>query len=89
MVNSRPGRVVSVGGGKGGVGKSVVAANLAVAMAQRGARVVLVDADLGAANQHTLFGIARPGPGVEAFLDGSLAELAQAEVESGVPGLRL
>jgi flagellar biosynthesis protein FlhG len=89
MVNSRPGRVVSVGGGKGGVGKSVVAANLAVAMAQRGARVVLVDADLGAANQHTLFGIARPGPGVEAFLDGSLPDLAGAEVDTAVPGLRL
>lgn len=89
MVNSRPGRVVSVGGGKGGVGKSVVAANLAVAMAQDGARVVLVDADLGAANQHTLFGISRPGPGVEAFLDGAVADLSVAAVETGVPGLRL
>jgi len=89
MVNSRPGRVVSVGGGKGGVGKSVVAANLAVAMAQDGARVTLVDADLGAANLHTLFGIARPGPGVEAFLDGTLPDLAAAALETGVPGLRL
>ena len=89
MVNSRPGRVVSVGGGKGGVGKSVVAANLAVAMAQAGAEVVLVDADLGAANQHTLFGIARPGPGVEAFLSGALPDLAAAAMETGVPGLRL
>lgn len=89
MVNSGPGRVVSVGGGKGGVGKSVVAANLAVAMAQEGARVVLVDADLGAANLHTLFGISRPGPGVEAFLEGSLPSLAAAAVETGVPGLSL
>lgn len=89
MVNGRPGRVVSVGGGKGGVGKSVVAANLAVAMAQDGARVTLVDADLGAANLHTLFGIARPGPGVEAFLDGTLPDLAAAALETGIPGLRL
>jgi flagellar biosynthesis protein FlhG len=89
MVNSRPGRVISVGGGKGGVGKSVVAANLAVAMAQAGARVVVVDADLGAANQHTLFGIARPGPGVEAFLEGALPDLASATLETGIPGLRL
>lgn len=89
MVNSGPGRVVSVGGGKGGVGKSVVAANLAVAMAQEGAQVVLVDADLGAANQHTLFGITRPGPGVEAFLEGALPGLAAAAVETGVAGLRL
>jgi flagellar biosynthesis protein FlhG len=67
----------------------VVAANLAVAMAQEGARVTLVDADLGAANLHTLFGIARPGPGVEAFLDGTLPDLAAAALETGVPGLRL
>jgi flagellar biosynthesis protein FlhG len=89
MVNSHPGRVVSVGGGKGGVGKSVLAANLAVAMAQAGARVVVVDADLGAANQHTLFGISRPGPGVEAFLQGELGDLAAAAVETGVPRLKL
>jgi flagellar biosynthesis protein FlhG len=89
MVKAHPGRVVSVGGGKGGVGKSVLAANLAVAMAQAGARVVVVDADLGAANLHTLFGISRPGPGVEAFLEGALPDLAAAAVETGVPGLRL
>ncbi len=81
--------MVSVGGGKGGVGKSVVAANLAVAMAQEGAALVLVDADLGAANQHTLFGITRPGPGVEAFLEGAVPSLAAAAVETGVAGLRL
>lgn len=89
MVNLGPRRIVSIGGGKGGVGKSVVAANLAVAMAQAGARVVVVDADLGAANQHTLFGLSRPGPGVEAFLSGALPDLAAAAVETGVPGLRL
>jgi flagellar biosynthesis protein FlhG len=89
MESAQPGRVVSVGGGKGGVGKSVVAANLAVAMAQDGARVMLVDADLGAATLHTLFGIGRPGPGLEAFLDGSLPDLAAAALETGVPGLRL
>lgn len=89
MVSARPGRVISVGGGKGGVGKSVVAANLAVAMAQLGARVVLVDADLGSPNQHTLFGLTRPGPGVEAFLAGRLEDLGAAAVEVGVPNLRL
>ncbi len=89
MPSTRPGRIISVGGGKGGVGKSVVAANLAVALAQDGARVVLLDADLGAPNQHTLFGLTRPGPGVEAFLSGELDDLSQAALEVGVPGLRL
>jgi flagellar biosynthesis protein FlhG len=82
-------RIISVGGGKGGVGKSVVAGNLAVAMAQAGARVTLLDADLGAANQHTLFGISRPGPGLQGFLDGELQDLAAARIETMVPNLLL
>ena len=46
-------RVVAVGGGKGGIGKSLVSANLGIALAARGSKVVLVDADLGGANLHT------------------------------------
>lgn len=53
-------RIVAVGGGKGGVGKSVVATNLAVACAQAGAETILVDADLGAPNIHTMLGVERP-----------------------------
>jgi flagellar biosynthesis protein FlhG len=83
------GRIISVGGGKGGVGKSVVASNLAVALVQAGARVTLVDADLGAANLHTLFGISRPGPGLQGFLDGDVKALGDARVETLVPGLTL
>ncbi len=49
-----------MGGGKGGVGKTLVSANLAVALAGRGQRVLLVDADLGGANAHTILGIAPP-----------------------------
>jgi len=42
-------RIVTVGGGKGGVGKSIVALNLAATLAQQGKRVVIADMDLGAA----------------------------------------
>ncbi|HJL18519.1 MAG TPA: helix-turn-helix domain-containing protein [Sandaracinaceae bacterium LLY-WYZ-13_1] len=59
----RPSRVVSVTGAKGGVGKSVVASNLAVYLASIGRRVVLVDADVGGANLHTILGVRRPLPG--------------------------
>ena len=41
------GKVVAITSGKGGVGKTFVSANLAAAMAKRGLRVLVLDADLG------------------------------------------
>ena len=81
--------VVAVGGGKGGVGKSVVAANLAVALARHGARVIAMDADLGSANLHTLFGIDHPRASLQALIDGRSERLDELAIESGVSGLRL
>ena len=86
LTNARAARVkgldgplrVAVGGGKGGVGKSVVAANLACAMAELGFRTILVDADLGSANQHTLFGIDRPGVTLQALIDRKIETLEEA-----------
>jgi flagellar biosynthesis protein FlhG len=53
-------RIVAVGGGKGGIGKSLVSANLGIALARGGHRVTLVDVDLGGANLHTCLGINQP-----------------------------
>jgi len=53
-----PVRVIAVTGGKGGVGKTTVAINLATAMAQSGQRVMLLDGDLGLANVDVLLGLA-------------------------------
>lgn len=50
-------RVISVTSGKGGVGKSNVVANLAIAMSQQGKRVLLIDADLGVGNIDVLLGL--------------------------------
>src|SRR5580693_4541416 len=51
------GRFIAVGGGRGGVGKSLVAVNLAVYFAQLGKSVVLVDADAAGSNLHSHFGL--------------------------------
>ncbi|PLX77254.1 MAG: ATP-binding protein [Desulfuromonas sp.] len=53
-------RIWAVGGGKGGVGKSVVTTSMAIALARRGERCILVDADLGGANLHTFVGMNNP-----------------------------
>jgi len=50
--------LIAIGSGKGGVGKSTVAANLAIAMARAGKRVGLVDADVYGPSQPTLLGSA-------------------------------
>jgi flagellar biosynthesis protein FlhG len=54
---ARPVRVIAVTSGKGGVGKTTVSVNLAMAMAERGKEVVLLDADLGLANVDVLLGL--------------------------------
>jgi flagellar biosynthesis protein FlhG len=82
-------RSIAVGGGKGGVGKSTVAANLAVALARLGQRVTLVDADLGAANLHTMLGILSPATGLADFLDHKVDTLDALKTPVAVPTLAL
>jgi len=53
-------RVLAVASGKGGVGKTNLAVNLAIALAGAGRRVLLVDADLGLANVDLMLGQSRP-----------------------------
>jgi flagellar biosynthesis protein FlhG len=79
----------AVGGGKGGTGKSIVSCNLAIAMAQAGYRVILVDADLGAANVHTMFGIDRPRALLEQFVSRRAERLEDVLVPTGVRNLQL
>lgn len=52
-----PLRVMAVTSGKGGVGKTMLSANLAVLAAKRGKRVLVIDADLGLANVEIVFGV--------------------------------
>ncbi len=54
---------IAIASGKGGVGKTTLSVNLAIALAKRGRRVALLDADLGTANADVLCGV-QPGLGL-------------------------
>ena len=53
-------QIIPIASGKGGVGKSLLSANLAIALGQSGKKVILADLDLGASNLHLVIG-QRPG----------------------------
>jgi flagellar biosynthesis protein FlhG len=81
-------RIIPVASGKGGVGKSLVAANLGVAFAQAGQRVVLADLDLGASNLHLVLGHQSPQTGVGTFLNDTKSNFNEVIVDTDVRGLR-
>jgi flagellar biosynthesis protein FlhG len=81
-------RIIPVASGKGGVGKSLVAANLGVAFAQVGQKVVVADLDLGASNLHLVLGHHAPKKGIGTFLSNTRGNFEEVIAETDVKGLR-
>ena len=81
-------RIIPVASGKGGVGKSLMSANLAVAFAQAGQRVVLADLDLGASNLHLVLGHHSPKAGLGTFLNDTKTEFGSVITDTDTRGLR-
>ncbi len=77
--------VITVGGGRGGVGKSLLTVNLGVYLAQLGREVLIVDADLSGSSLHIQLGLDRPP-----MADRDAVEHLSVEpVTTSVPGLRM
>lgn len=84
-----PAELFAVGGGKGGVGKSIFAISLAQALVDSGRSVALVDLDLGAANLHTYLGVTQTSPSLADFLTRRTARLSDLLIPTPVQGLQL
>jgi len=81
-------RIIPIASGKGGVGKSLVAANLGVAFAQAGQRVILADLDLGASNLHLVLGHQSPKTGIGTFLNDTKSDFNDVITDTDIRGLR-
>ena len=81
--------ILPIGGGKGGAGKSFVAAGLGALLAKQRKKVVLVDLDLGASNLHTMVGLKPPANGLHRFIDKSVTDMTKTAVPTLIPNLFL
>lgn len=81
--------IIAIGGGKGGVGKSLVSANLAVRLASTGKRVVAIDLDVGGANLHTYFGVSTPKLSLADAVVEKRVEFREVLTPTSVDGVRI
>jgi flagellar biosynthesis protein FlhG len=88
-VNLSRTKLWSIGGGKGGIGKSMVTLGLGVALARLGKKVILIDGDLGGANLHTLMGVRYPHVTLEHFLTKKVARLEDTVIETAIEDIGL
>ena len=78
----------TIGGGKGGTGKSFIISSMGNCLALRDKKVVLIDADLGGANLHTFLGIDKPRISLTDFFENK-TPLTDLIVDSGIKNMGL
>jgi flagellar biosynthesis protein FlhG len=86
---SRVKQIWAIGGGKGGVGKSLISSNLAIALSRLGNKVIAADLDLGGANLHTALGAGLPNQTLSDFVTHRTDSLQECVTPSGVPNLEI
>jgi len=78
-----------IGGGKGGTGKSFLTGNIGILLAKQGVKTLLIDADLGAPNLHTIVGIPHPHKSLSDFINKRLGTLEETVLPTPIPNLSL
>jgi flagellar biosynthesis protein FlhG len=78
-----------IGGGKGGTGKSFLTGNLGILLARQRFKTLLIDADLGAGNLHTIIGLFHPDRSLSDFINKKLLTLEETVLETPIPNLFL
>ena len=81
--------IIPVAGGKGGIGKSIIAANTAITIAKQGHNVVAMDLDLGASNLHAIFGIRNSEKNIVNFATHPDTTLEEMALATKYPGCRI
>ena len=81
-------QIIPIASGKGGVGKSILAANLAIALAQNGKKTVVADLDLGGSNLHIILGMRNVAYGLGTFLTHSEVTFDQIVLQTDQKNLR-
>ena len=82
-------KVWSIGGGKGGVGKSLVTANVSICLALMGYKVIAIDLDLGGANLHTCLGIPIPERTLSDYLSKKVRDLKDLVTPTPIQNLSI
>jgi len=82
-------KIWAIGGGKGGVGKSLVSANVSICLALMGYKVVAVDLDLGGANLHTCLGIPIPTVTLSDLLSKKVTNVEELLVPTPISNLKM
>ena len=82
-------QIWAIGGGKGGVGKSLISSSLAFTLAKQGLHTLIIDLDLGGANLHTVLGEKPPEKCVSDVLTGRTAHLSECIVDTQYANLKM
>jgi flagellar biosynthesis protein FlhG len=80
-------KILPVASGKGGVGKSVLVANLGISLASFGQRTVLIDLDLGGSNLHTYLGMKNRHKGIGNFISDKEVTFTDVKIRTPYPNL--